>query len=316
MVILTVLAAAVTMIAMLRPLRFQWAALLMVALAIHAAPISFPDYQQLSAGPQQVRLLPGQREFVFTMYGTPGDVGQLQQLVSIMKEQHLGNGFDPGPATRPASKPLFDYLATVGWSVMAYPGCADMQIKGGRCVLTQEDKAALSELDRVGVFNAVQLGEWGYYFHNLSPNERWWRDVYGQDFDTMKHLMKPTGLAGYDPRPTSCRECYDVLKDYFTSRSHDLLDRVISVTGHSHYEAYAGEWGARCIGLELGENIAFTQSKLAFARGASKHWQKPWSVQGSLWFSGACTTSGPLRGKGGDARGLDAGHSLSFYQRM
>jgi hypothetical protein len=166
------------------------------------------------------------------------------------------------------------------------------------------------------VFNAIQLGEWGYYFHNLSLNEPWWRDVYGQGFESMKHLMKPAGLAGYDRRPSSRRECYEVLKDYFIGRSRDLLDRVISVTGHSHYEAYAAEWGARCIGLELGENIAFTQSKLAFARGASRQWQKPWSVQVSPWFSGACTTSGALRREGRDARGLDAGHSLSFYERM
>ena len=131
-----------------------------------------------------------------------------------------------------------------------------------------------------------------------------------------KHLMKPPGLAGYDRRPTSRRECYEVIKDYYTSRQRDLLGRVISVTGHSHYEAYVGEWGARCIGLEVGENIAFTQSKLAFARGASRQWQKPWSVQVSPWFSGACTTSGPLRKEGHDARGLDAGHSLSFYERM
>ncbi len=48
-----------------------------------------------------------------------------------------------------------------------------------------------------------------------------------------------------------------------------FLGRVISVTGHSHYEAYAGEWGARCIGLEVGENIAFSQSKLAFAKKAA-----------------------------------------------
>ena len=59
------------------------------------------------------------------------------------------------------------------------------------------------------------------------------------------------------------------VKQYFVSRNRDLLGRTISVTGHSHYEAYAGEWGARCIGLEVGENIAFTQSKFAFARGAA-----------------------------------------------
>jgi len=90
----------------------------------------------------------------------------------------------------------------------------------------------------------------------------------------------------------------------------------MSVTGHSHYEAYAAEWGSPLVGLELGENIGFTQSKIAFARGAARQWRKPWSVQVSPWFHGSCTTSGPLRLEGRYARGLDAGHSLSFYQRL
>ncbi|MCY2953637.1 MAG: hypothetical protein NTU53_16910 [Planctomycetota bacterium] len=264
----------------------------------------------------QVRPLPGHPAFVFSMYGTPAELETLRSLVQVMRNQQLGNGFDPGPTPRPNAKAIFEYLASVGWPVVCYPGYADMQVKGGRCVLGPEDGAALAALDRSGVFTAVQLGEWGYYFHNLSPNERWWRDVYGKEFDAFKHLMKPPGLAGYDRRPTSRRECHEAIKDYFTSRSRDLLGRVISVTGHSHYEAYAGEWGARCIGLEVGENIAFTQSKFAFARGASRQWHLPWSVQVSPWFSGACTTSGPLRKEGGGARGLDAGHSLSFYERM
>jgi hypothetical protein len=264
----------------------------------------------------QVRPLPGHPAFVFTIYGAPAELEPVKQLVQVMRDQHLGNGFDPGPTPNPATKPIFDYLANVGWPVMCYPGCADMQIKGGRCVLGPENEAALAAMDRAGVFTAVQLGEWGYYFHNLAPTESWWRDVYGKEFDAFKHLMKPPGLAGYNRRPTSRRECFEIIKDYYTSRQRDLLGRVISVTGHSHYEAYVGEWGARCIGLEVGENIAFTQSKLAFARGASRQWQKPWSVQVSPWFSGACTTSGPLRKEGRDARGLDAGHSLSFYERM
>jgi len=264
----------------------------------------------------QVVPVPGCTGVVFTMYGAPGELEPLKQLVQVMREQRLGNGFDPGPTPHPSQKPVFDYLAGVGWPVMCYPGCADMQIKGGRCVLGAENEAALAAMDRAHVFSAVQLGEWGYYFHNLSPNESWWHDVYGKEFEQFNHLMKPPGLAGYERRPASRRECFEVLKDYFTSRSRDLLGRVISVTGHSHYEAYAGEWGARCIGLEVGENIAFTQSKFAFARGASRQWQLPWSVQVSPWFSGACTTSGPLRREGGGARGLDAGHSLSLYERL
>jgi hypothetical protein len=275
----------------------------------------FPTFRALATGVQRVRLLPGCRDSVFTMYGAPGDLASLRQLVGVMRAQCLGNGFDPVGAANPNSIPIFDYLATVGWPVVCYSG-GEMQIKGGRAVLGRDAAAALAPMDRAGIFAAVQLGEWGYYFHNLAPNEPWWRDVYGKEFDAFKHLMKPAGLAGYDRRPADKRECYTVVKDYFESRQRDLLGRVISVTGHSHYEAYAGEWGARCIGLEVGENIAFTQSKLAFARGASRQWGRPWSVQVSPWFSGACTTSGPLRQEGGGARGLNAGHSLSFYERM
>lgn len=287
----------------------------LTTLAVDAAREPFPEFRTLATGPWNPVLLPGQRQCVFTMYGAPSQIDALRRVVTVMQEKDLGNGFDPGPAARAINKPVFDYLATIGWPVIAYPGRADMQVKGG-CALGAEDEAVLAPLDRAEIFNAVQLGEWGYYFHNLSCNEPWWREVYGKEFDAHKHLMKPPGLAGYDNRPTSRRECYEILKDYFTSRSKDLLNRVISVTGHSHYEAYAAEWGARCIGLEVGENIAFTQSKLAFARGASRQWQRPWSVQVSPWFAGACTTSGPLRQENGGARGLDAGHSLSFYERM
>lgn len=292
-----------------------WVAFFGIGLELSAAGYRFPSYHALTNSAQQIHLLPGQQDFVFTLYGAPAELGMVKDLVRVMREKNLGNGFDPGPGPFPNARPVFEYLSTIGWPVMCYSG-GEMQIKGGRCVLGLENAEALKPMVDAGVFCAVQLGEWGYYFHNLAPNEPWWREVYGKDFDTYKHLMKPPGLAGYDKRPTSKQECYDVVKDYFISRSKDLLGRVISVTGHSHYEAYAGEWGARCIGLEVGENIAFTQSKLAFARGASRRWQKPWSVQISPWLNGACTTSGPLRSEGGGARGLDAGHSLNFYERM
>lgn len=262
-----------------------------------------------------VRPLPGQSGFVFSMYGAPGELGQVKQLVAVMREQHLGNGFDPTPGPIPSAKPLFDYLAGIGWPAVCYSG-GEMQINGGRAVFGPEHAATLSEMDRAGVFNAVQLGEWGYHFHMLRPKESWWRDVYGAEFEQFKRLMTPPGLAGYRQRPASRQECHDAVKDYFLRRSRDLLGRVCSVTGHSHYEAYVGGWGAKCIGLEVGENIAFTQSKFAFARGASRQWGKPWSVQVSPWFHGACTTSGPLRSENGQARGLDAGHSLSLYERL
>ena len=276
----------------------------------------FPGYSVIAASPWQLRHLAGRQQFTFTMYGCPGSLDELKQLVTLMREKGLGNGFDPGPAACASSRPLLEYLAAVGWPIICYPGWSDMQVKHGRCRLRDEDEEAMKVLDRAGVFSAIQLGEWGYYFHNLSPNESWWHDVYGKDFEVYEHLIQPAGLKGYDRQPSSRRECCEAVKDYFLTRNRYMRGRNMSVTGHSHYEAYAGEWGAGVVGLEVGENIAFTQSKIAFARGASRQWQRPWSLQVSPWFHGACTTSGPLRMEGGCARGLDAGHSLSFYERM
>jgi hypothetical protein len=80
------------------------------------------------------------------------------------------------------------------------------------------------------------------------------------------------------------------------------------MTSHSHYEAYAGEWGASVIGIEIGNNIAFTQSKVAFARAASLQWQVPWSAQISPWFNDCLTYWQP------DC--LATGHSSSLINRM
>jgi len=276
---------------------------------------AFPEFKALSQSALQIHPLTASSDFIFSLYGAPGDLPTIRQLVDVMRERGLGNGFDPGPGANAQAWPVFDFLAQNRWPVVLYSG-GEMQIRGGRAVFGREHEAALASMDQADVFAAYQIGEWGYYFHNLAPRESWWRDVYGQDFERFKHLMKPAGLAGYDRQPTSRHECFEVLKEYFQSRNRDLLGRTISVTGHSHYEAYAGEWGARCIGLEVAENIAFTQSKLAFARGASRSWRKPWSVQISPWFGPSCTTSGPLRKEDTIVRGLDAGHSLSFYERM
>ena len=86
---------------------------LMVGTNAFGSTFSFPNFGALAEGVQGVRLLPGQREFVFSMYGAPGELEPLRQLVRVMREQKLGNGFDPGPGTSPHVKPIFDYLATV-----------------------------------------------------------------------------------------------------------------------------------------------------------------------------------------------------------
>lgn len=265
----------------------------------------------------QVKLLPGQPGRVFSMYGCPGELDKVKSLIAFMKEAELGNGFDPGPGTVASNAALYQYFAEINWPVVGYPPYSgEFQVKHGRAQLTDADEAALQVMDKSNTFMAIQLGEWGYYFHNLSSNKQWHRDVFGDEFEQFKQFIKPAGLNGYDAKPTSRRECYGQVRDYFLTRHRAMRGRTISITGHSHYEAYVGEWGTRVIGLELGENIAFTQSKIAFVRGAARQWGKPFSIQVSPWFAGSCTTNGSLRMEGQYARGLDAGHSLSFYKRL
>ncbi len=276
---------------------------------------------QLMASPNPAwtpHLLPGHTNRVFTLYGAPSDLEACQRLIATMKSKGLGNGFDPGPTTVAANSALYQYFSQIHWPVVGYPPYGgEFQVKYGRSQLTDADEAALQFMDQTDTFLAIQLGEWGYYFHNLSTDEQWHRNVFGKDFETYRHFVKPSGLKGYDTTPTTRRECYEIVRDYFLTRHRAMRGRTLSVTGHSHYEAYVGEWGSRGIGLELGENIGFTQSKIAFARGASRQWQIPFSIQVSPWFHGSCTTEGPLRiVEERYARGLDAGHSLSFYQRL
>ncbi|MEZ5326530.1 MAG: hypothetical protein R3F19_15895 [Verrucomicrobiales bacterium] len=279
-----------------------------------------PDstWEEMAEGPLQVRLLPGTKSFIFTNYGAPGELAQLKELVATMQREKIGNGFDPGPGVGPSSRPLYEFLREVGWPVVGYAQTSDHQVKDGTCRLSDEQEVVLRILDDAGIFAATQLGEWGYYYHNLSHRESWWRAVYGDDFENRRSQMKPAGLAGFDATPASKRDCHAIVKDYFESRQRAMRGWNLSITGHSHYEAYVGQWGAKVIGLELGENIAFTQSKIAFARGASRRNGLPWSIQVSQWFAGSTTSSGPLvvDANNGTARGLDAGHSLNFYERM
>lgn len=277
----------------------------------------FPGHEALDAGPQRVTLLPGRDAFTFTMYGAPGPFEEFEALVRMMQANDLGIGFDPGPGVGAAQQRHYALLRALKWPVVGYAQTSDHQVKEGMCRLTDEQDAILRAHEEAGLFAATQIGEWGYYFHNLSHRESWWRAVYGERFDQWRHLMKPAGLAGYDSMPASRKECHDIVRDYFETRQRAMRGWNLSITGHSHYEAYAGQWGARVIGLELGENIAFTQSKIAFARGAARRNGLPWSVQVSQWFKGSSTSSGALRlEKDGTARGLDAGHSESFYRRL
>lgn len=264
------------------------------------------------------RPLPGSTNFHFSLYASPSDPRELESLLRALQSTGLANALDPGPSAVAGSRAAFEVLARQGWPVILYPPDGGrMQLEGGTSVLNAEDEAAVRILDGAGVFSAIQLGEWGYHYHRLRTDEGWMKAVLGADFDSMKgRFLKPKGGAGYDPIPANRREAHDQLRRYFLWHRQAKGGRVISVTGHSHYECYAAEWGASAVGLEVGENIGFTQSKFAFARGGARQWNLPWTVQMSPWFGNAVTTRGPLNTNGPTATGLDAGHSLSLCLRV
>ena len=114
------------------------------------------------------RLLPGQSSFVFSLYGSPGEVGELESLISFMKKNGLGGGFDPGPGAGAHSAQLLETIAEANWPVVCYPPDGGrMQVKGGTSVLNPAGEHALRILDRAGQFGAIQLGEWVIISINL-----------------------------------------------------------------------------------------------------------------------------------------------------
>jgi len=106
-----------------------------------AAPL--PGYEELATGVHAVRLLPRAGQFVFTLYGTPGDLDTVRQLVRVMRERGLGNGFDPGPGPQAQAGPVCEFLAENRWPVEFYSG-AEMQIKGGLGISTWSTPANIS----------------------------------------------------------------------------------------------------------------------------------------------------------------------------
>ncbi len=213
---------------------------------IMACLFCFTSWAQPTDNPLLMpRLLPGQSTFVFSLYGSPGEVEELKGLISFMKEKGLGGGFDPGPGAGLQAAPLLTAIAEAGWPVVCYPPDGDrMQVKGGTSVLDPAGEHAMRILDRAGQFGAIQLGEWGYHFHRLTSDTNWWKAVLGDDYETqIQHYVIPAEQRGYARAPQTRRDCYEQLREYFYWHRQAKSGRLISVTGHSHYEAYAAEWG-------------------------------------------------------------------------
>jgi hypothetical protein len=221
---------------------------------------------------------------LLTMYTSGGEsLQEYQQVIGDMQTnapKGLGNAFDPGPAWGSYNAPQWQWLASKGFPSIAYSAIFLTN------ALASDQTALLAIMTNARLFTSVQFAEWGYHFHADEP--------YGP-------------YNGYPVPETNKVDCYNFLKYAYQQQTATYrLGMANSVTGHCHYECYAAEWGCLMGGIEVGENIAFTQSKFAFARGASRQWGIPWSVQMSPWWNGYCTQYNTL----------NYGHSLSLYTRM
>jgi len=263
--------------------------------------VAFAHATQLFAAPGtgsdwNVVPMPGQTEFIFASGAPPEDVAGMNAHLDWIAANNFGNGLDVflGPASY--TVPQYQSVANRGlysvqWHNTAFPGIYSPNRPG----FTAAEWGYLAILDKPNAPAAVHFGEWDYTFHHLLGNSR----------------------NGWGPNPPTTKvEAYTRLKAYYQERNATYQGRLYSVLGHSQYEPYSAEWGTIGIGLELGENIKFSQLKMAMARGASRQWDIPWSMQFSAWFAGSLTTTGPLTGGPYNARGADAGHSRNLFERM
>lgn len=246
------------------------------------------DYNKMKQGTLRVRTV-GLRDFYFQFYG-PGE--DLDKVFANLDYHNMFNshyisfqftmdeiekGIRPILERQDTFQIWVDPIAFVNW------------IEGyGRIRLHPEQKDVYRLLrEEAGTLClGIQLGEWGYHYHNSVE----------------------TGV----PRPKDRMQAYQQMEEMFNDVKSNLGDHILSTTGHSYYVHYAAKWGADIIGVEIGEHITSTATHMAFTRGASRQYDVPWTSQISPWFHKGYTNYQPSDSP--ESYSLK-GHSESFINR-
>lgn len=269
--------------------------------------------------------LPGTSNAEMSMYSSPRDASGVAATIAAMRHHGLGRSFDPiGVPLKSLNSSVAAFLAEANLSYVSFGPGADAQVPNGDFPGTALTPAVLSGLWALNASQttkvAVQFGEYGYFFHCLQSAVGWWHVVYPNagDFARHQHEITPQHLMGYRAMPTSHAEAFAKVTAYVQKRRADYRGWMAAyLTGHAHYsEMYGARWGASLISMEVGADVQDTQSKLAFARGSSRRYRVPFSVQVSPWYVGSCTTHGPVVKSGATWVGSAAGHSMSFVRRI
>lgn len=267
--------------------------------------------------------LRGSGNVEMSMYSSPRDASGVAATVAAMRHHGIGRSFDPvGIPLNMLNSSIAAVLADANLSYVSFGAGADAQVPDGNFPRTSLTTAAVTGLRALNATQtvAVQFGEYGYFFHCLQQTTGWWHVVYpnAAEFARHQHDITPANLMGYRAMPASHAEAFAAVTAYVEKRRRDYEGWMTAyLTGHAHYsEMYAARWGANMISMEVGADVQDTQSKLAFARGSSRRFRVPFSVQVSPWYFGSCTTAGPVVKHGSTWVGSAAGHSISFVRRI
>eukprot|EP00038_Savillea_parva_P012218 m.203072 g.203072 ORF g.203072 m.203072 type:complete len:811 (+) comp22013_c0_seq1:85-2517(+) len=158
--------------------------------------------------------------------------------------------------------------------------------------------------------STCDVAEWGYdwFAAPSQPTDR----SNSCDATTARHACNATDRAGVYECVRSFWQCRVMVQ----ARTRSTNAPVAAMLGHFWWHHYSAQWTPLgIVGSEVGENIAGTQSHIAFNRGAARQYHIPWFIDFSDWYAGTLrsykfnTTSGTFD------RAND-GHSISLRNRV
>lgn len=143
---------------------------------------------------------------------------------------------------------------------------------------------------------------------------RWW-DPVGQE--TM--VEAAFGITAEQRARLDRRGFFDLVTRSYLDWKKQLRGHIASQNGYAMFSHLTAEVGSDFTGIETGENIAATQVKRAFARGAARQFGAPWWEDVSPWYGESLSVgrpSSPPRRPDGIYIGPHAGHSPSMLERL
>ncbi len=256
-------------------------------------------YGSLAAGPLRVRLLKGTQSPTLSHYAVASGAS-IQNLIACAKRTGIGGSWlVMGGAGRAAYD---EYMAT-GWPVIVSQFVVPVNEPrlDGDPAHAEEVRRAVAAAP---AYFSYLMAEWENYVW------AWWTTV----------DPKPTlGKTDAELRAMDRRGHYDAVIAALREWKRRAGGHLSLMTGHG-LQSHVAEIGLDAVCIETSENIAATQVKRAYCRGAARQFGIPWTESVSVWFGPSVTAPNPepktIEAWPGVTIGGEAGHSLSHMERM